>query len=246
MRRLTGKVAIVTGAARGMGAADARRLADEGAWVVVADILDDEGKAVAASMGERAVYVHLNVTSEADWAHAVDTAMQRFGRVDVLVNNAGRLYVAPAPEIRIDELRKSLDANLIGPLLGLQAVVPKMREGGGGSIINIASINGLRGSPRSGAYSATKHALVGLTKSSAVDLAPMGIRVNAVCPGAVKTPMLMDAPTAALEQRVQRIPMGRIAEPEELAGIVAFLASDDSSYCTGAEFVVDGGYICGF
>jgi 3alpha(or 20beta)-hydroxysteroid dehydrogenase len=251
MDRLNGKVAIVTGAARGMGEAEARRLAAEGASVVIADVLDEVGAAVAASIGAKALFVHLDVTQEKDWASAVDMAVRRFGRLDILVNNAGTLYLAPVTDISTERLRKELDINLIGPLLGIQAVVPTMREAGGGSIINIASIAGLRGGAQAAAYAATKHALLGLTRSAAVDLGPVGIRVNAVCPGGVNTPMRQAVKPAVPQanttaNRYEKVPLGRVGEPGEMAGIVAFLASDDASYCNGAEFVVDGGFICKF
>lgn len=249
MGRLDGKVAIVTGGARGMGAAEAHRLAQEGASVVVADILDDEGRQVAAKIGKAAIYVHLDATSESDWTRAVEAAMTSFGRLDILVNNAGMLLVAPVMEMTAAQFRKVNEVNLIGPFLGIKAAVPKMREGGG-SIINIASINGLRGSPALAAYSASKHGLLGLTRSVAMELGPLGIRVNAVCPGGIKTPMV--AEVAAVTKTdlsdvhaafAQKVSLGRMGDPEDMAGIVVFLASDDSKYCNGAEFVVDGGFI---
>lgn len=253
MGKLNGKVAIVTGAARGMGEAEARRLAEEGASVVVADMLDDEGGRVAEQIGKKAIYVHLDVSKETDWARAVDTATKRFGRLDILVNNAGKFNMAPAMEISAEEFRRVNDVNLIGPLLGIQAVVPKMTEVGGGSIINVASINGLRGSPGMGVYAASKHGLLGLTKSVAMDLGPMGIRVNAVCPGGIATAMVVEAANAhhvpvtdIHAMFAQKVPLRRMGEPEDMAGIVVFLASDDSKYCSGAEFVVDGGFIAGF
>lgn len=249
MGRLIGKVAIVTGAARGMGAAEAQRLAEEGASVIVADILDEEGARTAERIGKSAVYVHLDVSREDHWKHAVDTAITRFGRVDILVNNAGMCPEAPVMGITLDTFRKAIDVNLIGPLLGMQAVIPKMTEAGGGSIINIASINGLRGSVGMGAYAATKHGVLGMTKSVAMEVGQLGIRVNVVCPGPIRTAMMqqiVDISNTDISAAIaQHVPMRRLGEPEDMAGIVAFLASDDSKYCCGAEFVVDGGVIMG-
>lgn len=247
MERLKGKVAIVTGAARGMGAAEARRLAQDGACVVVADILDEEGKRTADQIGKSAIYVHLDVRSEAGWAGAVATAVSSFGRLDILVNNAGVQIVTPLMESSAEQFRQINEVNLIGPFLGIKAVVPKMIEAGAGSIINIASIAGLRGSPGMGFYAASKHGLLGFTKTVAAELGLLGIRVNAVCPGTINTTMLKEVGDQAHvdlnKEMANVVPLRRVGQPEDMAGIVAFLASDDSSYCNGAEFVVDGGWI---
>lgn len=241
MARLDGKVAIVTGGARGMGAQDARRMVAEGARVVIGDVLDAEGKALADELGTSAVFVHLDVSLADSWERAVEVAHASFGPVTVLVNNAGILAygaVDVAPEA---DLVRVLSVNLIGPVLGIQAVVPDMKAAGGGSIVNISSAAGLIGMPSLAAYSASKWGLRGLTKSAALDLGRYGIRVNSIHPGGIATPM---AAGAAPEMfAAQAIP--RIGEVQEIAAAVVFLASDEASYVTGAELAVDGGMVLG-
>ncbi len=241
--RLSGKVALVTGAARGMGAAEVRRLHEEGASVVAADILDDDGKRLADDLGDRVRYVHLDVVSETDWAAAVAQAEREFGRLDVLVNNAGILRFAAIVDSSLEEFREVLDVNLVGTFLGLRAAIPAMRRAGGGSIVNLSSTEGLAGTLFCGAYTASKFGVRGLTKVAAIEYGGENIRVNSVHPGGIDTPMtraVMDAQGRAyVASRVAGLK--RMGSAEEVAGVVAFLASADSSYCTGAEFVVDGG-----
>lgn len=236
MGRVDGKVAIISGGARGMGAAHARLLVAEGAKVVIGDILDDEGRALAEEIGESAHYLHLDVTRPEDWAEAAATAVRRFGGVTVLVNNAGISGRKTVRKFELDRWRRTLDVNLTGTFLGTQAVVDPMIEAGGGSIINISSIEGLRGAPFAHAYVASKWAVRGLTKSTALELARHNIRVNSIHPGLVRTPM-----TEHFPDDVVTVPLGRPGEPIEVSNMVLYLASDESSYSTAAEFVVDGG-----
>ncbi|WP_034223998.1 glucose 1-dehydrogenase [Actinotalea ferrariae] len=239
--RLAGKVAVVTGGARGMGAATVRRLVAEGAKVVVGDVLEAEGKELAHDVGPDALFVTLDVSSAEAWARAVEAASEAFGPVTVLVNNAGILSYGAVDVAAEADLRRVLDVNLVGPFLGIQAVVPSMRREGGGSIVNISSAAGLVGMASLGAYSSSKWGLRGLTKSAALDLGRDGIRVNSIHPGGVRTPMAAGADPSAFA--VYAIP--RIGEPEEIAAAVAYLASDDASFVTGAELAVDGGMVLG-
>ncbi|MCB1290411.1 glucose 1-dehydrogenase [Mycolicibacterium sp.] len=238
MGRVDDKVALISGGARGMGAADARMLVAEGAKVVIGDILDEQGTALAEELGEAAHYVHLDVTSAEDWKFAVDTAVQTFGKLDVLVNNAGIAQAAPLKTVDMTRWQKVLDVNLTGPMLGIKAVIEPMVAAGGGSIINISSIEGLRGAVWMHSYVASKWGLRGLTKSAALELAPEKIRVNSIHPGFIRTPM-----TKHLPDNIVSAPMGRPGKPEEVATFVVFLASDESSFSTGAEYVVDGGLV---
>lgn len=236
MGRVDGKVALITGGARGMGAEHARLLLSEGAKVVLADILDDEGDSVASELGADAHYEHLDVTQPEQWASAVAETTRRFGRLDVLVNNAGVAGRKTVRNFELERWRHTLDVNLTGTFLGTQAVVDPMIDAGGGSIVNISSIEGLRGAPFAHAYVASKWAVRGLTKSTALELGRYNIRVNSIHPGLVRTPM-----TAHFPDDIVRSALGRPAEPIEVSNFVLFLASDESSYATGAEFVVDGG-----
>ncbi|MCF3939453.1 MULTISPECIES: glucose 1-dehydrogenase [Gordonia] len=236
MGRVDDKVALISGGSRGMGAAHARMLVDEGAKVVIGDILDEEGKALADELGDAARYVHLDVTSPDDWAAAVATALGDFGRLNVLVNNAGIVNGAELQKFRLDKWQQILDVNLTGTFLGMQAAVEPMIAAGGGSIINVSSVEGLRGSPWAHGYVATKWGVRGLAKSAALELAPHNIRVNSIHPGMIRTPM-----TEGLPEDIVKTPLGRPAESSEVATFVVFLASDESSYATGAEFVMDGG-----
>ncbi|MDI3419082.1 glucose 1-dehydrogenase [Streptomyces luteolus] len=238
---LTGKVAIVTGAARGMGAAEARLFAARGAKVVLTDLLEAEGRATAASIGASARFVRHDVTDEDDWATAVATAVDGFGRLDCLVNNAAIYSTSPLVEEDPARFEALLRVDLFGPFLGIRAAAGALRESGGGSIVNISSQAGLQGIWGHGAYGAAKWGLRGLTKTAALELGPDGIRVNSVHPGAVDTAM-----TAHLGTKEHPgAPLGRVAEPEEVARLVAFLASDDASYLSGAELAVDGGASAG-
>ena len=238
MGRVDNKVALITGGARGMGAADARMLVTEGAKVVIGDILDDEGQALADELGDAARYVHLDVSSADDWTAAVQVALSSFGKLNVLVNNAGIVQVGPLKTLDVARWQKVLDVNLTGPMLGTKAVIGPMIEAGGGSIINVSSIEGLRGAAYVHSYVASKWGLRGLTKSSALELAPSNIRVNSIHPGFIRTPM-----TEHLPEDMVQTPLGRPGTPDEVATFVVFLASDESSFSTGSEFVVDGGLV---
>lgn len=236
--RVEGKVALISGGARGMGAEDARLLVEEGARVVIGDVRDDEGRALASELGDAARYVHLDVTQLDQWEAAVATATGEFGKLDVLVNNAGIVAAGPLREFRMDKWQQVLDVNLTGTFLGMRSVVDPMTEAGGGSIINISSIEGIRGAPMVHPYVASKWAVRGITKSAALELAPVNIRVNSVHPGFIRTPM-----TAHLPEDMVTIPLGRPAEAREVATFVVFLASDEASYATGSEFIMDGGLV---
>ena len=249
MTRLEGKVALVTGAARGLGACIGRLLHREGAQVVLADVRDEEGGALAASLGERAHYVHLDVASEGEWAAAIAAAHARFGPVRVLVNNAGIYRSCPTLEQGAEEYLQIVRINQLGVFLGLRACIPDMRAAGGGSVINIASTAGIEGVPLALAYTASKHAVVGMTRAAALEFGSAGIRVNAVCPGAMLTPLLAESFNVPLSELgavpFANAPLGRMGDPMEIAPTVLFLASDESSYTTGSEFVVDGGLTAG-
>ena len=239
MGRLDGRVALITGAAsaRGQGAAEARLLAHEGAFVVLADISDDEGEETARAIGESASYRHLDVTSEADWADVVSWVLEWHGRLDVLVNNAGIWLAKGLEETSLDDYYRVVGINQASVFLGMRAVVPSMRAAERGSIVNISSLAGLRGANVPFAYAASKWAVRGMSRAAAAELAPHGIRVNAVFPGYVDTGMI----EAGHEEIAQRVPLGRrLGTPEEVAEVVLFLASDASRYMTGGELVVDG------
>ena len=238
--RLAGKVALVSGGARGMGASHVRMLVAEGAKVVFGDILDDEGKAVAAEFGDEVRYLHLDVTKPKDWEAAVATAISEYGGIDVLVNNAGIINVGFLEDYAISEWQRILDVNLTGVFLGIRSVVKPMKEAGRGSIINISSIEGIAGTIASHGYTATKFGVRGLTKSAAMELGPSGIRVNSIHPGLIKTPMTEWVPDDLFQTA-----LGRAADPQEVSSLVIYLASDESSYSTGSEFVVDGGTTAG-
>ena len=240
MARLDGKVVIVTGGARGMGEAHARALIAEGASVVIADLLDAEGTALAAELGTAALYHHLDVTDEAGWTTVVAAAEEAFGPVDVLVNNAGIANAAPIEHFPIEKWNAVLAVNLTGTFLGIRAVIPGMKAIGRGSIINVSSVEGLRGGKMLHGYVASKFAVRGLTKSVAVEVGEFGIRVNSIHPGFIETPM-----TAKWSADGLQIPLGRPAQPGEVSKLVVFLASDESSYSTGSEFLVDGGMTAG-
>ncbi len=251
MGRLDGKVAIVSGAARGQGEAEARLFVEEGARVVLGDVLDDQGQRVADELGDRARYVHLDVSSESDWESAVKTAEAEFGAVSVLVNNAGILKFAPLAEMSLADYLAVIEVNQVGCFLGMRAVVPSMERAGGGSIVNISSINGLVGYPGTMGYTASKFAIRGMTKAAAVELGPRGIRVNSIHPGPVDTEMVrpagMEGMPSADEQASMfaAYPLRRNAQPIEMALVALFLASDRSSYCSGSEFLADGGMLAG-
>lgn len=245
MGRFDGKAVIVTGAARGQGESEARMFAAEGAAVVLGDVLDDEGAAVAADIGGSATYVHLDVSQEADWANAITTA-QGLGRYSVLVNNAGIVMPAAIEDTALADYLRVITVNQVGCFLGMQASIAPLRDQGGGVIVNISSVDGMRGSNGLVSYAASKWAIRGMTKVAAMELGRFGIRVNSVHPGGVNTPM--GNPTGLEEMETmpyQFQPIARIGAPDEIAQAVLFLASDAASYITGAELVVDGGMISG-
>lgn len=241
MGRLEGKTAIITGAARGMGEAHARRFVAEGAKVVMTDILP-EGEAVAESLGGNALFLHHDVCDEARWNEVVATAEERFGPVSVLVNNAAITDNVAIEDLSLDGYRRMMEVNQVSVFIGMKAIAASMRRAGGGSIVNISSLAGIVGGPNAVAYAATKFALRGMTKVAAIEWGRDKIRVNTVHPGAIRTPMLMDNPAfEELEKFGSMSPLGRLGEAEEITALVLFLASDEASFCTGAEFIADGG-----
>ncbi|GLR67139.1 putative short-chain dehydrogenase/reductase [Acidocella aquatica] len=247
MIRLDGKVAIVTGAARGQGEATARLFAQAGARVVLTDRLEKEGRKVAAEIGAAARFIVADVSSEEAWAVLVRETLSAFGRIDILVNNAAISDHHGAAELEKARFETILAVNVVGPFLGIQAVLPHMLAQGRGAIVNISSVNGLRGNAGMVGYDSSKWALRGMTKSVAVEYGGRGIRVNSVHPGAIRTPMLDPAGTVdgALLSHMLRIPAARVGEPEEVAQASLFLASDAASYINGAELAVDGGWTAG-
>ncbi|MFG2145196.1 SDR family NAD(P)-dependent oxidoreductase [Streptomyces sp. NPDC048696] len=257
MGKLDGRVILVTGAARGQGEQEARLFAAEGAKVVLSDVLDEQGEAVAKELGpETARFVHLDVSDEEQWTAAVASAKDAFGHIDGLVNNAGILRFNELVSTPLDEFQAIIQVNQVGAFLGIKHVAPEIEAAGGGTIVNTASYTALTGMAYVGAYAATKHAILGLTRVAAVELAAKGIRVNAVCPGAVDTPMTNPAaldpaadPEAAKEAVAELykklVPLGRIGRPEEVAALALFLTSEDSAYITGQPFVIDGGWLAG-
>jgi NAD(P)-dependent dehydrogenase (short-subunit alcohol dehydrogenase family) len=241
-RRFQGRSVLVTGGARGQGAAHVERLAREGAYVLAADVLDADGEQLAAALraaGLHVAYRHLDVTRADDWAAAVADVDHQTGRLDVVINNAGIIHVSPLLDETVASWNQILAVNLTGPLLGIQAAVPMMRRTGG-SIINIASIFGVVGAAGYAGYTASKGGLLALTKTAALELAADGIRVNAVVPGGVSTAMNEAEKDGGV---VPETPLGRRAKVAEIAAAVAFLASDDASFVTGTALAVDGGFL---
>ena len=240
MSRLNGKIILISGGARGQGAAEARRCVAEGSRVVIGDLLDDAGRALAEELKGAASYVHQDVTKEADWDAAIKVA-ESLGGLHGLINNAGIYQPKRLMDTDAELFERHMRVNQLGCFLGMKAVVPLMEKSGGGSIVNISSTAGLRGSPGAIAYSATKWALRGMTKAAAVDLAPKKIRVNSVHPGPIDTDMLKVRTPEENEQRLQFVPMKRMGTADEIASLVVYLLSDESGYVTGAEVAIDGG-----
>ena len=256
MGRLDGKIAIVTGAARGSGQAIARRFVAEGARVVVADVLDDRGKLATEELGRAAVYRHCDVSEEQEWADLVAYTLGQFGALNVLVNNAAVLHINAIRDTTVEAYLRITRVNELGTFLGIRAAIDPMTAAGGGSIINISSIDGHYAAARTSAYSASKFAVRGLTKVAALELGRLGIRVNAICPAAGNPEMVMESlPAGMLEAYASRAatrpsglptpPVGRFGTVEDVAATALFLASDDSAYYTGADFVLDGGISSG-
>jgi 3alpha(or 20beta)-hydroxysteroid dehydrogenase len=277
--RLDGKVALITGGARGMGESHVRQFVAEGACVVFGDVLDDKGKVVAESLGDSVRYVHHDVTSEDEWAAAVALTVGTFGKLDVLVNNAGVLMFGRIADMPSADFRRVLEVNAVGQWLGMKSVIKPMKEAGGGSIVNISSIEGFAGAAGLSAYSASKFAVRGMTKAAAQELGGYGIRVNSVHPGSILTDMVLEAAKSLgvgkessggtgkggegdtggtggtgkghrggadhYKRFMESIPLARIGEAADVTRLVVFLASDESSYSTGSEFVVDGGILSG-
>jgi 3alpha(or 20beta)-hydroxysteroid dehydrogenase len=247
VKRLADKIAVVTGGARGQGEAIARYFVDEGATVVIADVLDDVGEAVARDIGKQATYCHLDVADEDNWSRVVDTAVNRFGNIDILVNNAGVCEFALLTETTTELFDRIMDVNCKGVFFGMRSVGALMTSGRGGSIINTGSIDGLLGCAGLTAYSAAKFALRGMTKCAALEFAP-NVRVNAICPGGIDTPMSRGSVPEGFDWDAffQGVPMRRMAEPVEIAGLACYLASDESKFLTGTDIVFDGGQTAGF
>jgi 3alpha(or 20beta)-hydroxysteroid dehydrogenase len=238
--RLEGKVALITGGARGMGEAMARLFVKEGARVMISDVLDEPGEAVAADLGDAGRFVHHDVTDEASWAAAIEATVSAFGGLDVLVNNAAIWRQARIEDETPENFRQILDVDVIGVFLGVKAAIAPMRARGGGSIINMSSGAGARGLVNHAAYGSAKWAVRGFTKTAAIEIAADKIRCNSIHPGAVVTPMVTEL-NFQRGQGNHPVPLGRVGEPEDIAAVALFLASDDSAYMTGSELYVDGG-----
>ena len=246
MKRFENRTVIVTGGARGMGASHARGFIAEGANVVIADVVDQEGQSLVDELGGRAIFSRLDVTSEADWAATVTAAENAFGPVSVLVNNAGIVHFARIADTEPADWSRVIDINLTGTYLGIRALVSSMRKAGGGAIVNISSGAGMSGAFGLGAYVASKWGVRGLTKTAALELARDKIRVNSIHPGATRTTMAAQPDVeAVMAASVKHLAVPRIAEPEELTRLVLFVASDEASFSTGSEFIADGGALLG-
>ncbi|NHP17224.1 glucose 1-dehydrogenase [Rhodococcus sp. IC4_135] len=251
MPNLDSKIVLVTGGARGMGACHARNFVDAGARVVIADVLDDEGRSTASELGENALFVHLDVSSEQSWTDAIEAARSHFGSVTSLVNNAGIELAAPLHETPVEQWDKVIDVNLKGVFLGIKAVIPDMLSAKSGSIVNIGSGAGLIGYENMSAYTSTKAGINGLTKTAAIEYGKHGIRVNALHPGIVQTPMLKDTMDSnadlkqILNDSVKFQAIGRMGETNEISEVISFLLSDRASFVTGVSLPVDGGLILG-
>jgi 3alpha(or 20beta)-hydroxysteroid dehydrogenase len=246
MGKLDGKVAVITGGSRGQGASHVRMFVEEGAKVVFTDILEDEGETLTKDLGDNVKFVKHDVRNEEEWKQVIDVAESSFGPVNILINNAG-IYISRKIENHSEEeFRKVIDTNLFSVFLGMKTVISSMKKAGGGSIINVSSINGLRGMVASAAYDSSKFAIRGITKTAALEFAEYGIRVNSVHPGAIQTPMIEvdvadEGTVDNASGTIDKTPLKRVGQPEEVSKLMVFLASDDSSYSTGSEFVLDGG-----
>lgn len=246
--RLENKVALITGAARGQGAAEARLFAAEGAQVIIADVLEEQGRALADEIGANAVFMSLDVRKEAQWEKVVAEIEKKYAALHILVNNAGILHAAPLLETTLEDFERVLAVNQVGCFLGMKVCGALMARIGGGSIVNISSTGGMFGVPQAVSYTGTKFAVRGMTKTAAMDLGKHNIRVNSIHPGTVDTPMVRDSehfPEVDLDATCAKFPMPRAAQPEDIARLALFVASDDCSYSTGSEFVSDGGMTAG-
>lgn len=247
MGRLTGKVALVTGGARGLGEATVRLFVEEGAKVVIGDVLEDAGEQLAKDLGPSASFLRMDVRDEGDWQRAIGRA-QQLGPLNVLVNNAAVVHMASIVDTTNEDYRRVFEINQFGTFLGIRSVVAPMKAAGGGSIVNVSSIDGLHSSAGLSAYSSTKWAVRGLTKNAAIELGPYGIRVNSVHPGGMYTAMGGSDRMSVEELNegvYKHFPLPRVGMPEEVARLILFLATDEGSYCTGSEFVADGGMLAG-
>ncbi|SFB00094.1 3alpha(or 20beta)-hydroxysteroid dehydrogenase [Lentibacillus halodurans] len=242
MGKLDGKVAVITGGSRGQGASHVRNFVEEGARVVFSDILIEEGEGLANELGENVKFVKHDVTNADEWKQVTDETEKTFGPVNILVNNAGIVVTKNFEDLSEEMYRKVVDINQVGVFLGIKTALSSMRKTGNGSIINVSSINGLRGSAGNAAYDSSKFAVRGITKSAAMEFAEYGIRVNSVHPGIIQTPMIeKEGSEELVEEMKKTIPIKRTAHPEEVSKLIVYLPSDDSSYSTGSEFIADGG-----
>lgn len=240
--KLKNKIAVITGGASGMGAVHAEVFVKEGAKVVITDINKDAGEVLAKKLGENVLFVKQDVTREEEWKNVIEKTEEAFGPVDILINNAGIVIMKPIEATTLEDFQKVIDINQTGTFLGMKAVLPSMKKTKNGSIINISSIEGLEGSNYTSAYIASKFAVRGLAKAAAIEFAPYGIRVNSVHPGVIDTPMIHQPGVAEeVKKIIDTIPLKRPAQPDEVSKLLVFLASEDSLYCTGSEFVIDGG-----
>jgi 3alpha(or 20beta)-hydroxysteroid dehydrogenase len=247
LRRFDGKVAIVTGGAKGIGAATVRRLVDEGARVVITDVLDDRGNALSAELGPPTAYCHLDVTDEAQWREAVEFTHATFGPPGVLVSNAGVMIVRPFEETTMQDFHRAFDINAMGAFYGIRAVIESMRSLGGGAIVTLSSTAGTAGAEGLVAYCTSKAANAMIARTAAIELGRYGIRVNSIHPGGIDSDMSNSLEVAALDPSViyGALPLPRVGDPREVAALIAYLASDDASYTTGGQHILDGGHQAG-
>jgi 3alpha(or 20beta)-hydroxysteroid dehydrogenase len=249
MGRLTDRVALITGGARGQGEAEARLFHREGAKVVIADLLEEQGKALEEELGEGALFVRLDVTSEEGWRDTVAATLERFGALNILVNNAGILKLGSVLDMALDDYLAVVNVNQVGSFLGIKIGGRAIVDSGGGSIVNTSSIGGLWGIPGGVAYSASKFAVTGMTKTAAIELGPLGVRVNSIHPGIIDTDMVRafkpQTEDADADAAGASLPLGRMGTPEDIAALALFLASEESGFCTGSSFTADGGVMAG-